>query len=154
MSYFRSHNCGELSVKDIDKKVFVSGWINKKRDHGGVLFIDLRDYFGMTQCVVNSDNKMFSELETLKLESVIKITGKVVKRSLDTINKNLPTGEIEILSEKIEILNESEQIPFQVAMEDDSPEELRLKYRYIDLRREKNKKRVVISTQFLSIKRL
>ena len=127
MSYFRSHNCGELSVKDIDKKVFVSGWINKKRDHGGVLFIDLRDYFGMTQCVVNSDNKMFSELETLKLESVIKITGKVVKRSLDTINKNLPTGEIEILSEKIEILNESEQIPFQVAIEDDSPEELRLK---------------------------
>ena len=101
MSYFRSHNCGELSVQDIDKKVFISGWINKKRDHGGVLFIDLRDYFGMTQCVVNSDNEMFSELETLKLESVIKITGKVVKRSLDTINKNLPTGEIEILSEKI-----------------------------------------------------
>ena len=94
----------------------------------------------MTQCVVNSDNEMFSELETLKLESVIKITGKVVKRSLDTINKNLPTGEIEILSEKIEILNESEQIPFQVATEDDSPEELRLKYRYIDLRREKTKK--------------
>ena len=84
--------------------------------------------------------RCFQKLETLKLESVIKITGKVVKRSLDTINKNLPTGEIEILSEKIEILNESEQIPFQVAMEDDSPEELRLKYRYIDLRREKNKK--------------
>jgi len=86
MSYFRSHNCGELSVKDIDKKASVSGWINKKRDHGGVLFIDLRDHFGITQCVVNSDNKMFSELETLKLESIIKITGKVVKRSLDTIN--------------------------------------------------------------------
>ena len=82
---------------------------------------------------------MFSALETLKLESIIKITGKVVKRSLDTINKNLPTGEIEISSEKIEILNESEQIPFQVAIDDDSPEELRLKYRYIDLRREKNK---------------
>ena len=150
MSYFRSHNCGELSVKDIDKKVFVSGWINKKRDHGGVLFIDLRDYFGMTQCVVNSDNKMFSELETLKLESVIKITGKVVKRSLDTINKNLPTGEIEILSEKIEILNESEQIPFQVAMEDDSPEELRLKYRYIDLRREKNKKNIILRSKIIN----
>ena len=150
MSYFRSHNCGELSVKDIDKKVFVSGWINKKRDHGGVLFIDLRDYFGMTQCVVNSDNKMFSELETLKLESVIKITGKVVKRSLDTINKNLPTGEIEILSEKIEILNESEQIPFQVAMEDDSPEELRLKYRYLDLRREKNKKNIILRSKIIN----
>ena len=150
MSYFRSHNCGELSVKDIDKKVFVSGWINKKRDHGGVLFIDLRDYFGMTQCVVNSDNKKFSELETLKLESVIKITGKVVKRSLDTINKNLPTGEIEILSEKIEILNESEQIPFQVAIEDDSPEELRLKYRYLDLRREKNKKNIILRSKIIN----
>ena len=126
MSYFRSHNCGELSVKDIDKKASVSGWINKKRDHGGVLFIDLRDHFGITQCVVNSDNEMFSVLETLKLESIIKITGKVVKRSLDTVNKNLPTGEIEISSEKIEILNESEQIPFQVAIDDDSPEELRL----------------------------
>ncbi len=150
MSYFRSHNCGELSVRDIDKKVFISGWINKKRDHGGVLFIDLRDHFGMTQCVVNSDNKMFSVLETLKLESVLKITGKVVKRSLDTINKNLPTGEVEILSEKIEILNESEQIPFQVAIEDDSPEELRLKYRYLDLRREKNKKNIILRSKIIN----
>ena len=150
MSYFRSHNCGELSVKDIDKKASVSGWINKKRDHGGVLFIDLRDHFGITQCVVNSDNKMFSVLETLKLESIIKITGKVVKRSLDTINKNLPTGEIEISSEKIEILNESEQIPFQVAIDDDSPEELRLKYRYIDLRREKNKKNIILRSKIIN----
>ena len=150
MSYFRSHNCGELSVKDIDKKVFISGWINKKRDHGGVLFIDLRDHFGITQCVVNSDNEMFSVLETLKLESIIKITGKVVKRSLDTINKNLPTGEIEISSEKIEILNESEQIPFQVAIDDDSPEELRLKYRYIDLRREKNKKNIILRSKIIN----
>ena len=150
MSYFRSHNCGELSVKDIDKKASVSGWINKKRDHGGVLFIDLRDHFGITQCVVNSDNKMFSALETLKLESIIKITGKVVKRSLDTINKNLPTGEIEISSEKIEILNESEQIPFQVAIDDDSPEELRLKYRYIDLRRDKNKKNIILRSKIIN----
>ena len=150
MSYFRSHNCGELSLKDIDKKVFVSGWINKKRDHGGVLFIDLRDHFGMTQCIVNSDNAMFSILETLKLESVVKITGKVVKRSLDTINKNLPTGEVEILSEKIEILNESEQIPFQVAIDDDSPEELRLKYRYIDLRREKNKRNIILRSKIIN----
>ena len=150
MSYFRSHNCGELSLGDIDKKIFISGWINKKRDHGGVLFIDLRDHFGITQCVVNSDNEMFSVLETLKLESVVKITGKVVKRSSDTINKNLPTGEIEILSEKIEILNESEQIPFQVAIDDDSPEELRLRYRYIDLRREKNKKNIILRSKIIN----
>jgi len=150
MSYFRSHNCGELSEKDIDKEVFISGWINKKRDHGGVLFIDLRDHFGITQCVVNSDNEMFPVLETLKLESVVKITGKVVKRSTDTVNKNLPTGEIEISSDKIEILNESEQIPFQVAIEDDSPEELRLKYRYIDLRREKNKKNIILRSKIIN----
>ena len=150
MSYFRSHNCGELSSKDIDKRVFISGWINKKRDHGGVLFIDLRDHFGITQCVVNSDNEIFSVLETLKLESVVKITGKVVKRSLDTINKNLPTGEVEILSEKVEILNESEQIPFQVAIDDDSPEELRLRYRYIDLRREKNKKNIILRSKIIN----
>ena len=150
MSYFRSHNCGELSSRDIDKRVFISGWINKKRDHGGVLFIDLRDHFGITQCVVNSDNEIFSVLETLKLESVVKITGKVVKRSLDTINKNLPTGEVEILSEKVEILNESEQIPFQVATDDDSPEELRLKYRYIDLRREKNKKNIILRSKIIN----
>ena len=150
MSYFRSHNCGELSEKDIDKEVFISGWINKKRDHGGVLFIDLRDHFGITQCVVNSDNEMFSVLETLKLESVVKITGRVVKRSTDTVNKNLPTGEIEISSDKIEILNESEQIPFQVAIEDDSPEELRLKYRYIDLRREKNKKNIILRSKIIN----
>ena len=115
-----------------------------------MLFIDLRDHFGITQCVVNSDNEMFSVLETLKLESVVKITGKVVKRSLDTINKNLPTGEIEILSDKIEILNESEQIPFQVAIEDDSPEELRLKYRYIDLRREKNKNNIILRSKIIN----
>ena len=150
MNKYRTHTCNELNKSFKDQEVALSGWINKKRDHGGVLFIDLRDYFGMTQCVVNSDNKMFSELETLKLESVIKITGKVVKRSLDTINKNLPTGEIEILSEKIEILNESEQIPFQVAMEDDSPEELRLKYRYLDLRREKNKKNIILRSKIIN----
>ena len=87
MSYFRSHNCGELSVQDIDKKVFVSGWINKKRDHGGVLFIDLRDYFGMTQCVVNSDNKMFSKLETLKLEMKLKFCNQIeVESKMDFQN--------------------------------------------------------------------
>ena len=118
-----------------------------------LLFIDLRDYFGITQCVINSDNDMFSTLENLKLESVIKISGKVVKRSEDTINKNIPTGEIEVLSGQIEILNESEQIPFQVAMDDDSPEEMRLKFRYLDLRREKPKNIILRSKIINSLRK-
>ena len=130
MNNYRSHNCGELTSDNVDHTVDVAGWINKKRDHGGLLFIDLRDHFGITQCVINSDNKMFEKLETIKLESVIKVSGKVIKRSDDTVNKNLPTGDIEVLSEKIEILSESEQIPFQVAMDDESPEDLRLRYRF------------------------
>jgi len=149
MNYYRSHTCGELSLKNINEIVHISGWLNKKRDHGGLLFVDLRDHFGITQCVVNADNKKFKDLENLKLESVIKISGKVLKRSDDTINKNLPTGEIEILSDEIEILNKSEQIPFQVASDDDSPEDLRLKYRYLDLRREKNHKNIIFRSKII-----
>jgi len=124
--------------------------VNKKRDHGGLLFIDLRDEYGITQCVVNSDNSKFKILESLKLESVIKISGKVIRRSDDTINKSLPTGEIEVLSTNIEILSESEQIPFQVAVDDDSPEDLRLKYRYLDLRREKNHKNIILRSKVIN----
>ena len=137
MNKYRSHNCNELRKKNVGNNVILSGWVNKKRDHGGLLFVDLRDHYGITQCVVNSDNEMFTVMENLKLESVIKVCGKVVQRSEDTVNKNLVTGEVEIVSEKIEIINESEQIPFQVAIDDDSPEDIRLKYRFIDLRREK-----------------
>ena len=115
-----------------------------------MLFIDIRDHYGITQCVINSDNKSFKDLETLKLESVIKVSGKVLKRSDDTINKNLPTGDIEILSETVEILNKSNQIPFQVSIDDDSPEDLRLKYRYLDLRREKIHKNIIFRSKIIS----
>ncbi len=150
MNYYRSHTCGELSLKNINETVHISGWLNKKRDHGGLLFIDIRDHYGITQCVINSDNKSFKDLETLKLESVIRVSGKVLKRSDDTINKNLPTGDIEILSETVEILNKSNQIPFQVSIDDDSPEDLRLKYRYLDLRREKNHKNIIFRSKIIS----
>ena len=150
MNNFRTHHCGELSTKNIGENVFISGWINKKRDHGGLLFIDLRDHYGITQCVINSDNEMFSVLENLKLESVIKVCGRVVKRSEDTINKNLVTGEVEIVSEKVEIINESEQIPFQVAIDDESPEEMRLKYRFIDLRRDKTHKNIILRSKIIN----
>ena len=105
MNKFRSHNCGELSKTNDGNVVHLSGWVNKKRDHGGLLFIDLRDHYGLTQCVFDSNIKNFKIIESLKLESVLKIIGKVVKRSKETINENLPTGEIEILVEEFIILN-------------------------------------------------
>ncbi len=150
MNKFRSHNCGELSLKDNDKTVHLSGWINKKRDHGGLLFIDLRDHFGITQCVFDSNINEFEKIESLKLESVLKISGKVVKRSQDTVNKNLPTGEIEIVIKDFLVLNQSDQIPFQIAVDDDSPEEQRLKYRYLDLRREKIHKNIVLRSKVIN----
>ncbi len=150
MNKFRSHNCGELSLKDNDKIVHLSGWINKKRDHGGLLFIDLRDHYGMTQCVFDSNINNFDTIESLKLESVLKISGKVVRRSEDTVNTNLPTGEIEIVVEDFSILNKSEQIPFQIAVDDDSPEEQRLKYRYLDLRREKIHKNIILRSKVIN----
>ena len=150
MNIYRSHNCGELSLKNTDNDVYLSGWINKKRDHGGLLFIDLRDHFGITQCVFDSNIKGFKEIESLKLESVIKISGNVVKRSQDTINKNLPTGEIEVSVKQFLILNKSDQIPFQIAIDDDSPEDQRLKYRYLDLRRDKIHKNIILRSEVIN----
>ncbi len=150
MNRFRSHNCGELSSKDIDKSVVLSGWINKKRDHGGLLFIDLRDHYGITQCVFDSNIKHFNKIESLKLESVLKISGKVIERSEETINQSLLTGRVEISVESFEILNESNQIPFQIAVDDDSPEELRLKYRYLDLRRGEVHKKIKLRSDVIN----
>ena len=150
MNKFRSHNCGELSLKNNESTVYLSGWVNKKRDHGGLLFVDLRDHYGLTQCVFDSNIKDFNIIESLKLESVLKVIGKVVKRSQDTINKNLPTGDIEIMVQEFDVLNESEQIPFQIALDDDSPEEQRLKFRYLDLRREKIHKNIVLRSKVIN----
>ncbi len=150
MNKFRSHNCGELLLKDIDKEVYLSGWINKKRDHGGLLFIDLRDHYGITQCVFDSNIKNFKTIESLKLESVLQIYGKVVRRSNDTINESLSTGEIEILVDSFKLLSESDQIPFQVAVDDECPEEQRLKYRYLDLRREKIHKNIILRSKVIN----
>ena len=150
MNKFRSHNCGELSLKNDDNVVHLSGWVNKKRDHGGLLFIDLRDHYGLTQCVFDSNIKNFKIIETLKLESVLKIIGKVVKRSEETINENLPTGEIEILVEEFIVLNQSDQIPFQISVDDDASEEQRLKFRYLDLRRDKIHKNIILRSNVIN----
>ena len=150
MNKFRSHNCGELSLKNDGNVVHLSGWVNKKRDHGGLLFIDLRDHYGLTQCVFDSNIKNFEIIESLKLESVLKIIGKVVKRSEETINENLPTGEIEILVEEFIVLNQSDQIPFQISVDDDASEEQRLKFRYLDLRRDKIHKNIILRSNVIN----
>ena len=150
MNKFRSHNCGELSLKNDGNVIHLSGWVNKKRDHGGLLFIDLRDHYGLTQCVFDSNIKNFKIIESLKLESVLKILGKVVKRSKETINENLPTGEIEILVEEFMVLNQSDQIPFQISVDDDASEEQRLKFRYLDLRRDKIHKNIILRSNVIN----
>ena len=150
MNQYRTHNCGEISRKDIDKDVILSGWLNKKRDHGGLLFLDLRDSFGVSQCVIDSEHHNFIEAESVRLESVITIYGLVVERSDDTINKNIPTGEIEIKVKKIKVLNSSEIIPFQISVEDDAPEDLRLKYRFLDLRKKRLHENIILRSKVIN----
>ena len=150
MNQYRTHNCGEISRKDIDKDVILSGWLNKKRDHGGLLFLDLRDSFGVSQCVIDSEHHNFLEAESVRLESVITIYGLVVKRSDDTINKNIPTGEIEIKVTKIKVLNSSEIMPFQISVEDDAPEDLRLKYRFLDLRKKRLHENIILRSKVIN----
>ena len=137
MNKYRSHNCNELNVSNIDNIVSLSGWINRKRDHGNLLFLDLRDHYGITQCVIdNSKYDILNLIENLKVESVIKVVGKVVKREIETINKELETGEIEISIDTIEVLSEAEELPMPVFGEANYPEDIRLKYRFLDARRE------------------
>ncbi|MGI9378075.1 MAG: aspartate--tRNA ligase [Methyloligellaceae bacterium] len=133
---YRSHKCDGLQKSDVGADVRLSGWVHRVRDHGGVLFFDLRDHYGITQIVADPDSPAFSTAETVRSEWVIRIDGKVKARSDDTINSNLSTGEIEVFAQEIEILSESADLPLPVFGEPDYPEETRLKYRFIDLRRE------------------
>jgi len=137
MNKYRSHNCNELNVSNIDNIVSISGWINRKRDHGNLLFLDLRDHYGITQCVIdNSKLDVLNLIENLRVESVVNVVGKVVKREIETINKELETGEIEISIDTIEVLSEAEELPMPVFGEANYPEDIRLKYRFLDARRE------------------
>ena len=136
MNKYRSNNCSELTEKDKNKKVILSGWVHRKRDHGNLLFIDLRDHFGLTQCVIENKNKYFSILEKIKPESVISIKGKVVLRASGTENTELMTGKIEINIESVKILSNANELPMPVFGEQEYPEEIRLKYRFLDLRRD------------------
>ena len=150
MHKYRTHNCSELNKKDAGKIVKLSGWIHRKRDHGNLLFFDMRDHFGLTQCVTENNSSFFKEVEKVKPESVVSITGKVVERSSETINKDLGTGEIEIKISSFEILSLAQDLPMPVFGEQEYPEETRLKYRFIDLRREEMHKNILLRSNVIS----
>ena len=150
MNKYRSHNCSELTGADSGKKVIISGWLHRKRDHGNLLFIDLRDHFGITQCVIENDNKYFKLIENLKPESVINISGKVTEREKGTENKDLKTGKIEINIESINVLSEANELPMPVFGEQDYPEDIRLKYRFLDLRRNKMHENIILRSKVIS----
>ena len=143
MNKYRTHNCSELSEKEINKTVQLSGWLHRKRDHGNLLFIDLRDSTSLLQCVVDNTSVNFSELSKIKNEDVIKISGLITKRSEETINTNLESGEVELKIESFEILSRcSKTLPLEVNSDSDYGEEVRLKYRYLDLRRSKMQRNI------------
>jgi len=150
MNKYRSHNCSELTEKDSGKTVSLSGWLHRKRDHGNLLFIDLRDHFGLTQCVIENNNKLFPVLEKIKPESVLTIIGKVVKREKGTENLELITGKIEVNIQSIKILSEAKELPMPVFGEQDYPEDIRLKYRFLDLRREEMHKNIILRSKVIS----
>ena len=150
MNKYRTHNCNELRKDDLDKNISISGWINKKRDHGNLLFVDLRDNYGITQCIIDKENKNFLELEKTQLETVIKVIGKVVNRSDETINKDIETGEIEVVINEFEILGTCKELPMPVFSDQEYAEEIRLKYRFLDLRRKKIHENIILRSKVIS----
>ncbi len=150
MNKYRTHTCNELRKKDVNKNVTLSGWINKKRDHGNLLFIDLRDNYGITQCIIDKENKNFVELENTQLETVIKVNGKVVNRSDETKNKYIETGEIEVVILEYETLGACKELPMPVFSDQEYAEEIRLKYRFLDLRRKKIHENIILRSKVIS----
>ena len=150
MHPYRTHTCGELRAAHSGQTVRLSGWVHRKRDHGQLLFVDLRDHFGITQCVLDVSSPLFAEVEGARNESVVTVTGEVVGRTAETVNANLPTGEIELRIQAFELEARSEQVPLQVNSEEDAGEETRLRYRFLDLRREKMQKKLLLRSQVIS----
>ena len=153
MHKYRTHTCSEITKKDAGNVVKLSGWVHRKRDHGNLLFFDLRDHFGLTQCVIENSSKFFKAAEKIKPESVVCVLGEVVERSTDTINKELFTGEVEVKINSFEILSESKDLPMPVFGEQDYPEDIRLKYRFLDLRREEMHQNIVLRSKVISFVR-
>jgi len=147
---YRTHTCNELNLKNKKEKIILSGWINKKRDHGNLLFIDLRDNFGLTQCVVDNSNKCFRELEKLQLETVIRVEGTVVERTKETINLDLETGEIEVKITSFETLGHCKELPMPIFSNQEYAEDIRLKYRFLDLRRKKIHENIILRSKVIA----
>jgi len=150
MHAYRTHTCGALTIADAGNEVRVSGWVHRKRDHGDLVFIDLRDHYGMVQIVTEVDGPVFQVIEGLRAESVVTITGKVVARAKEAVNPNLPTGEIEIRALDAAVLSAAADLPLPVAGEQDYPEDIRLRYRFLDLRRETLHANIVTRTKVIS----
>ena len=150
MHLYRSHNCDELRLANVDETVRLSGWVHRVRDHGNLLFVDLRDHYGITQCVVDSSSPNFAQVETLSNESVITVTGPVKKRSDETVNTNIPTGEVEVWVEQIMLQAAAEPLPMPVNQDAGYPEDIRLRYRFLDLRREELHKNIVLRSLVIS----
>ena len=153
MNEYRTHTCGELRREDIGKEVKLAGWIHRKRNLGNLCFVDLRDHYGITQCVVDSSSDLFEKIENTRVESVVGFEGEVVER--ESINKNMPTGDIEIKVKSMTVYSEADVLPIQVFGEDDAPEELRLKYRFLDLRKERIHNNIILRSKVIAeIRRL
>ncbi|HOK90746.1 MAG TPA: aspartate--tRNA ligase, partial [Candidatus Hydrogenedentes bacterium] len=153
MHPYRTHTCGQLRKSDEGAEVRLSGWIHRKRDHGGVIFIDLRDHYGLVQIVVNPDNPDFSVAEKARNESVVTVTGTVTARTPDTVNPNMETGDIEVVARTFHLESSCEQLPFPVNQETDCAEELRLTYRFLDLRRERLHRNILLRTKTAALVR-
>jgi aspartyl-tRNA synthetase len=150
LNKYRSHNCNELRKQSVGKEVILSGWINKKRDHGNLLFIDLRDNYGITQCIIDKENSSFNDLEKMQLETVILIEGTVVDRSKETINYEIQTGEIEVVIQNFKLLGTCKELPLPVFSDQEYSEEIRLKYRFLDLRRKKIHENIILRSKVIS----
>ena len=150
MSKYRTHTCGDITLDHKDKEISISGWINKKRDHGNLLFLDIRDNYGITQCVIQKNNSDFNELEKLPLETVVQINGKVLERSKDTVNKEIKSGEIEVSISSFKILGSTKELPLPVFSDQEYAEEIRLKYRFLDLRRKKIHQNIILRSKVIS----
>ena len=147
MHPFRTHTCVELRKQDVGKEVKLSGWVHRKRDHGGVIFIDVRDHFGLTQVVINPDKAFFNEAEQVRFESVITVVGEVVARTPETVNPDLATGDIEVVAASFHVESQAEMLPFPVNQDTEYPEETRLTYRFLDLRRERLHKNILLRSK-------
>jgi len=147
---YRTHTCAALTTAHVGRAVRLAGWVNRKRDHGQLLFIDLRDHYGVTQCVFMPESSAFTLAEAVRLESVIAVTGRVIARTEENVNPALPTGQVEVVVDQIDVLSPAETLPFQVAGTYDIPEEQRLRYRFLDLRREKIHANIVLRSRVIA----